>query len=565
MQSPDKETHPEKTDTQANLDLSALLETSKILNSSSDLDFILSHILRTIMGKFMLTRACVVTVGGSGSIEAGFKYKVETQRGMQNTPDCFNSLDAFCQTQGIHLLVSISSDRKQIGYIGLGKKFSGSNLSESEKSFIESLAALAASAIENALVLKEIRETNQQLNRKVQQLKTLFELSNEYRVDLERTDIIKLLARSLSGQLVIKSYLVCSRQNGNIQIELEKGVKSESLSQEELQALFSFTFPKLLSEQTFPSLCSAGLKVAVPLRNDDRTLGLFLCTERLNKIPFSESDLEFMHLAAAQTANALEQARLFNETLEIRVLEAELEVAREIQQNLFPKEIPVHKNLDLAAGTHPSRQVGGDYYDLIQMDEAHLFIAIADASGKGTPASLLMSNLQAMIKAYMEFLRAGTLSLTDMMGKINNIIYENTSADKFISLFCGILNLEEKKLVSVNGGHNPPYILKKDGSIQELTKGGIILGVAPTFSAYESAQTQFEEGDLLFLFTDGVTEAMSAEHEQFGEARLLNLLKTHKDKPSRDIIDIINKAIMDFQPPGVQYDDLTSICIKVVG
>ncbi|NTW50874.1 MAG: SpoIIE family protein phosphatase, partial [Chlorobiales bacterium] len=534
-------------------------------NSSADLNFILSHILRTIMGKFLLTRACVVTIAGSGSIESDFKYKLETQRGMRNIPDCFNNLEEFCQTQDIHLLVPISSDRKQIGYIGLGKKFSGSCLSESEKSFIDSLASLAASAIENGLVLNEFRETNRHLNRKVQQLKTLFELSNEYRVDLERMDIIKLLARSLSGQLVVKSYLVCSSQNGSVHIDLEKGVNSEALSEDELHALFSFTLPKLLSDQTFPSLCGAGLKVAVPLRNDDRTLSMFLCTERLNKIPFSESDLEFMHLAAAQTANAIEQTRLFKETLEIRVLEAELELAREIQQNLFPKEIPAHKNFDLAAQTHPSRQVGGDYYDLIKMDDRHLFFAIADASGKGSPASLLMSNLHAMIKAYMEFLRAGTLSLTDMMSKINNIIYENTAADKFISLFCGILNLEERTLLSVNGGHNPPFILKKDGSVQELTKGGIILGVAPTFTVYESALTQFEQGDLLFLFTDGVTEAMDAEREQFGEARLLNLLKANQDKPSSEIVDIVSKVITDFQPPGVQYDDFTSICIKVVG
>ncbi|NTV47402.1 MAG: serine/threonine-protein phosphatase, partial [Chlorobiales bacterium] len=109
------------------------------------------------------------------------------------------------------------------------------------------------------------------------------------------------------------------------------------------------------------------------------------------------------------------------------------------------------------------------------------------------------------------------------------------------------------------------YILKKDGSVQELTKGGIILGVAPTFSTYESALTQFEQGDLLFLFTDGVTEAMDAEHEQFGEERLLDLLKANSGKNSNEIVDIVNKAITDFQPPGMQYDDFTSICIKVVG
>ncbi|NTV45991.1 MAG: GAF domain-containing protein, partial [Chlorobiales bacterium] len=425
MPNPENEVHLEKTNSQDGVDLNALLETSKILNSSEDLDFILSHILRTVMGKFMLKKACVITIAGSDSPEKNPKYVIKTQRGMHSIPDCLDSLEGFCHAQDIQSLVPIVSGQKQIGYIGLGKKFSGFDLSESEKSFVDSLASLTASAIYNALVLSELRKTNQHLNRKVQQLKTLFELSNEYRVDLERKDIIKLLARSLSGQLVVKNYLVCSKQSESVQIELKKGVYSESLSLEELESLFSFTFPELLSDKTFPSLCSAGLKVAVPLRNDDSTLGVFLCTERLNKIPFSESDLEFMHLAAAQAANAIEQARLFKETLEIRVLEAELELAREIQQNLFPEEIPAHKHFDIAAGTHPSRQVGGDYYDLIKMDENHFFIAIADVSGKGSPASLLMSNLQAMIKAYMEFLRAGKLSLTDMMGKINNIIYEN--------------------------------------------------------------------------------------------------------------------------------------------
>jgi phosphoserine phosphatase RsbU/P len=553
--------------TSLSLDLNSLLETSKFISSSLDIDVILSHILRTVMGKFLLTKAAVMLA--EKPVNEKKTFSLAASRGLANAPKQFASPDDLAKTHDLELLIPIHSSSRLLGYLALGKKSNRTPFSESEKNFCESIASLAASALENALSLIEMRTLNKTLDLTVQKLITLFELSNEYRLDLSREDTLRILTHSIAGHMLVRRYLVALiHESKKVVTEFTRGVEKATLSegqkfQFDLTQAVKETAPTEIQHESYPSLYLAGLEWIIPLRVNDKTIGVFCCGERIGKQPFSGADIDFMSLAAAQAANALEQARLFTEILDKQAIEKEMQVAQEIQTALLPKSLPKDRCIDVAAKNIPSKQVGGDYYDIIKLDSEHFFFGIADVTGKGTPAALLMANLQASIKAYMTAYSGENFDLSSIVGKINNIIYDNTPSDKFITFFCGILNTTTKKFVSVNAGHNPPYILRKNGDLETLTLGGVILGVISTLMPYETETTQLETGDILFMFTDGITEAMDEARAQFGEARVEAFLKELQPKSSAEILNAVVVAASEFQPVGQQYDDITAICVKL--
>ncbi|ACF12697.1 protein serine/threonine phosphatase [Chloroherpeton thalassium ATCC 35110] len=547
-------------------DYNSLLESSKILNSSLDLEFILSHILRTVMGKFMLLKACIITFSESDQSV----FELAASRGLHGAKKQFTNLELFQQQHDIHALIDLSIGNKRIGYIGLSDKFNRQPFKSAESEFLESLASLAASAIENALFLNQLNEqkahlkqVNESLQQKILQFNTLFELTQRYRVDQTKEDILQILMHALMLQMNFKSYVVLLRNEMNFDVAMAKDIKSDHLEAKEIGIIFSSSFAHELKWEEFPSITAAGCYHAIPLRTTSTSLGVILFGERRTEEPFTETDYEFMFLAAAQAAGAIEQVRLFKDALEKQAIEKELALAYEIQTNLFPKSLPKSSIYEIDATNFPSLHVGGDYYDVFEVDDRLLFLAIADVTGKGVPASLIMSNLQALIKAYIEMVRAGAMSINDMVGKINDIIYGNTTIDKFISFFCCLIDKEKLSLTYINAGHNPPILLRTDGSLSQLQTGGIVLGVLPSTSPYESETLALQKGDMLFLYTDGVTEAMSKEHEEFGENRLIQILKNAQGNSCPSILSEVTRAIDNFEPPGEHHDDVTMICFKV--
>lgn len=559
-------------DPAARLDFNSLVETSKLINSSLDLNFILSHILRTVMGKFLVRRAAFVLADRTGNDV----YTLALGRGLSNAPASFTDLQGFLTDYHLPLSIPVATATRTIGYLCLGAKPNTSLYAQAEMQFLESLASLAASAIATTFIVEELKTQSRELDQKVQQLNTLFDLAKEYNTSLRREDIIKTLTRAVSGQMLVSQFLMCFRQthsqngeqlgehqSGIISLSHQRGVRTADISVEELTTLFEIAAPLALTDAAFPSLCQTKLRLAVPMRANEQTIGLLLCGERMNKAPFSASDKEFLFSAASAAAGAIEQARLFEETVEKQAMEKELKLAHEIQLGLLPTELPEINGIEIAATNVPSKQIGGDYYDVIKLDDSHYFIAIADVTGKGVPAALLMANLQASIRVFMSTFSPHTFDLPDVMGKLNTIIYDNTPDDKFITFFGGILNVKAKTFFSVNAGHNPPYRLRHDGSLSTLTAGGIILGIMPTMMPYDSELTQLETGDMLFLFTDGVTEAMNERREEFGEERLEAMLKAlHNGHAGHTLYEVIN-AVSQYEPGNSQHDDITALCIKV--
>src|ERR1700675_4130974 len=221
---------------------------------------------------------------------------------------------------------------------------------------------------------------------------------------------------------------------------------------------------------------------------------------------------------ASEEARAREEALIHQQEQEREISEA-----KAIQEKLLPREIPQMPGYEIASAWQSARLVGGDYFDILPLDEKMLGICIADVAGKGMPAALLMSNLQAAVRGLSSLSIAPDL----LCSRLNSIVYRNTDSDRFITFFYAHLDGSTRRLAYVHAGHNAPFVVRSDGSHERLRDGGTVLGVFAGRN-YETGSAQLSAGDRVILFTDGVTEACSPAGEEFGEARLLRLLQDHR-------------------------------------
>ena len=256
----------------------------------------------------------------------------------------------------------------------------------------------------------------------------------------------------------------------------------------------------------------------------------------------------------------IQKTYLLEERIEKQRMEEDLNLAKTIQQGLLPSPIPTIEGFDLAATNVSSYQVGGDYFDIVNTPDGGHLLAIADVTGKGVSASLLMANLQSMLHALAPI----DISLSGATDSINDIIHENTPPDKFITFFWGKLSADGKRFEYVNAGHNNPLLFRKGiEEPQELEEGGLILGAMATMMPYESSTLDVQQGDVLIFYTDGVTEAMNPEQtEEYETERLTRCIKENLHKSSEEIMNAVIDDIMEFSD-GVQYDDITLMVLKV--
>lgn len=237
--------------------------------------------------------------------------------------------------------------------------------------------------------------------------------------------------------------------------------------------------------------------------------------------------------------------------------EHEIAEARAIQEGFLPKEIPQLAGYEIAAAWQSARVVGGDYFDVLPFDGEMCGLCIADVAGKGLPAALLMSNLQAAVRG----LASPTLAPEELCSRLNTLLCRNIASDRFVTLFYAQLDGPSRQLRYVSAGHNPPFVVRRDGSHKRLREGGVVLGVFAN-QTFKSDVTQLQSGDRLVLYTDGVTEACNSDDEEFGEERLLRVLQENATQPAVELQKKILQSVADFSR-GIWQDDATLLVIAV--
>ena len=297
--------------------------------------------------------------------------------------------------------------------------------------------------------------------------------------------------------------------------------------------------------------------LSVPLKVKNKLIGLLSLFNKKGD-DFNAEDMRLLSIIAMQSAQTIENARLYEEERKLLVLEDDLRTARNIQLSLLPKESPHISGMDIAGVSLPAREVGGDYFDFIPIDDRHLGIAIADVSGKGTSAALLMANLQASLRGQALV----SQSVKDTVTIINFMLSRFIDRGKFITLFYGILDIKDKTFTYSNAGHDFPFLLSKNGALQTLEKGGIVLGIFDN-STYEEETVQLKPDDLMLLYTDGITDATNEKDEMFEEEKLLKLLKDNRSASAQELSQKIVDNVLSFQGTSPQGDDITLVVVKV--
>lgn len=299
-------------------------------------------------------------------------------------------------------------------------------------------------------------------------------------------------------------------------------------------------------------------EMIAPIISNDKVIGVFdLESDHLNA--YDEDDLDVLQLLTSQVAIIIEKVQLHEQAVEKKRIEAQLEIARQVQLELLPDGDPEFNNFDISAYIFPTEEVSGDYYDWVKIFDDQIGIVVADAVGKGIPAALLMSFLRASLRAGIQVGYAPHIALT----KVNNLLWDSVEDHQFITGIYGILDGTNRTFVFSNAGHNPPMLIKPDGEIRFVEYGDTPLGMFYD-THYHQHFIRFEQGQVMVIYTDGITEAAKESGEEYGQDRFAARVLECIDKPAKQMIDHIRKGVADFTERKFLDDDGTLFIVKAI-
>lgn len=555
-------------------DLGALRETSLLLSSSLDPAFIFGNLLLTVMSKLLVTRGAVLIPDNDG-------WHVAAHRGLRGIeigallaphpeigPGAWDDADtaAVLAEHRLTHVMPIAFDGDTLAILALGKPLRG-EIPDEARRFTDLLLSMAAPAVQNAQTVEALRTSNRTLDGNVHRLSTLFALAQQFAATPDRKQHARTLGLTLMGQMTVSRYLfVAERTVGGAGYEmvavrgLPKDATTDGFNPDWVCDLDQTLLPNGEWPEAYAGLRDWGIDLLIPLQQQGRTCGLMGLGTRMNKQPFVSGDIELLEAIGQLALTAVRNSFLLDEQLQKQRMEEEMQIARSIQERLLPQSLPNVPGAEIVAVAVPAREVGGDYYDVMELSDGRILLAIADVTGKGMAAALLMANIQACLHT----LRPMDMELSEAVSHINRVICANTTYDRFITFFGAIYHPDTRQLDYVNGGHNLPYILRADGSLETLEEGGLLLGVMDGMP-YETGHATLQPGDTLVTFTDGVTEVHSPEGEEWGEERLEPLLSAHANSPVADLRDLIMNAVYAFQGKDVEpFDDLTMVLLRAL-
>jgi sigma-B regulation protein RsbU (phosphoserine phosphatase) len=538
--------------------LEALLESAQLLHASLELDELLKHLLRTAMGRLVAPRGLVATADGD-------VMRVALARGCRRIAAGAPFDEALARECGLGVFVTIGDAEHPLGVLGLATPPHGT-ISEDEGAFLEALSGLAASGIANAHAHLEVRRLNTHLDQKIHELGTLLELVRALSRAEGADEVAHLLGLTLSGQWAASRYAVFAWHPRHAVVVRQKGTTLawHPAWLDELDQLGeAMTVDARIETPLFSALRAQRLELVFPLRSAAGTFGFAAVGNRPGGRPYTEPDREFGTGVVAQAVVAFENAWHQTEVVERKQFERELSLAASIQKNLFPSELPQLPGYALAAMSRPARLVGGDYYDALVIDApseaARGLFCVADVSGKGIAASILMSNIQATLRALL----GREAALSELARCINDLLHSSTPENKYATAV--FLTLEPATGVChyVSAGHTEALVVRRDGTVLRLGATGLALGLFPGM-VYDQEVFTLEPGDVVALYSDGISEALSPDEEEYGVDRLIDSLRLHADRGAAAVLQGVVDDLDAFVSDAPQYDDITLLVLERV-
>jgi sigma-B regulation protein RsbU (phosphoserine phosphatase) len=362
----------------------------------------------------------------------------------------------------------------------------------------------------------EDKKGNRDEHLRQMQLDSLLEVTKAINANLPEASLYKIYHFTLLAGLEIKKLALFVKETSwtcKVHFGVEASIGKAALP-DSLKDIDAIQKVKL-------SDAFADLSLAIPVKHKDKILAVLLLDGKTSE---EEQDTSFIQTLTNITLVAIENKRLARLNLEQEALKKEIEIAKRVQQNLIPDHLPQTDHLKIFASYYPNKIVGGDYYDYIPLDEHRFYVCIADVSGKGIPAALLMSNFQACLRTLVLY----TSDLKDIIRRLNEQVFNHTKGEKFITVFLAYIDIKERVIRCVNAGHNPPLLLEVDGH-QWLDKGTCILGMFENLPFIEEMKVDILSKVRLFAYTDGVSEVMNNNGDEFGQEGLFDFIAESKD------------------------------------
>lgn len=429
------------------------------------------------------------------------------------------------------------SDSTLLGVL-LGQKFDGSTFSDFDKITLQMLLQVFDSAHKYFLNQKKEKELIFDLNEKVLQLNNLIDTGIELARYEKRNLLFDLALERISSLTNASSSLfrISDKETGNI---------------------FQQTFPSFITPE---NIVNCQFRTDTSFEFQNKLYEIILSEKETRQGTTSFNDLDKMLLSAVcrQVRVVIENEFMQQQALEMNRIEQELSVAASIQQKLLPENLPQIEGYEIAGINIPSREVGGDYYDCINLNNGKYALIIADVAGKGISAALLVNTLNAGLYSYLEF----NLPLSEMADKLNKIIYNSSPSDKYITFFISVLDPETGELDIVNAGHNPILLLRKDGTLEKIDAGGVGLGMFDFGIPYVGQKAIMNPGDKLFLYTDGIPEAMNGNEEEYSDEKMISFFQKNSKSIAKSYVDALVSDVKKHVGTAPQSDDITMILLK---
>lgn len=423
--------------------------------------------------------------------------------------------------------------------------------------------------------LLQLREENHQLKRAVEELSILNELSRAIGASVDSEDIIrKIVDRSMRAVQAEQTVVTLVDRNANQPMKtLVRAMTSSAehphyhVNENLLGWMHLYKKPLLTNDPTTDERFR-GLKwdqtihsiLCVPLMVKSELIGVVTSYNKKGRDGFNEEDQRLLAIIAGQSAQIIENARLYEEEKALVSMKEQIKLAAQIQQDLLPKSPPKLAGYDIAACSIAAQMVGGDYYDFVHVRDGRWVVCLGDVSGKGLPASLLMATLQATLRGQAALDQA----VRETIARSNRLIYLSTDPEKFATLFFAVLDATGGALAFCNAGHEYPMLFKKSGGPPaRLVTGGMALGVLEEFP-YEEDAARMDPGDTLIVYSDGITDAVNEFDQPFGEERLQKVVTEHAGESAAYIMKRVVDAVKAHEHETPRIDDLTLIVVKRV-